>query len=405
MNFFLKISKQTLWQTIVKIITTFSSFIILSIVARNYGELGTGSFTLSMTFLGLFYILADLAINAHILHKLQAGNAGEIWRKLLGARIIWSIFLSLGAGIVAFVLPYSTDFKLAVLVGLPTIIFFAINLTAHSLFQLRLRYDLDILPTFIGVSLGTLVIFIFSEQNYPIYALALGYVVAWLIHAVGTYLSTKTFIKNLKPILDFNFTKRLIIEASPLSTTLILNVIYFRVDSFILPFYHSLADVGIYNTAYQIFQAVLVLPTFMMNAFYPMMLESLKNNLPIFNQRLKRAALALLLVSLLISLSLYLTSGFIINLVTGVGFSGSITSLQILSLSVPAFFLSALGMWLMVAKKMYKQLVWIYSAGLVFNILANLIYIPVYSYLASSWITVISEYLILLLQLVVLLLL
>src|SRR5688572_4077040 len=87
MSKLLKLSQQTLWQMVGKVISSVATFIILGIVARSYGETGTGAFTLVTTYLGIFYLLADFGFNAHVLSQ---GNVEKQWGKLLGARLLWA---------------------------------------------------------------------------------------------------------------------------------------------------------------------------------------------------------------------------------------------------------------------------------------------------------------------------
>ncbi len=391
----IKIIQQTAWQGIVKVVTVISGFLILGMVARKFGEAGTGDFTLALTYLAFFYIFADFAFNAHVLHNLN----NQKWQKLLGTRIIWSVTLIIISLLILFFLPssFSSTFKLAVTLGSFTIFFYGLNITAHALFQSKLKYQFDTLPTLLGVVVGNIAIFLMIQQDLPLFFLILGYVLAWGIHGIGTYLFTKKIFINILPIFDFKYVFKLFKSTLPLSATLILNVLYFRADAFILSFFKGSADVGIYNLAYQVFQAVLVLPTFIMNSYYPMMLKR--------KQISKIAPFGLLLLSLSILLATYYLSPLIIKLITGSGFAGSIESLRILSFGFPAYFLSALLMWIMVSRKMYKKLLIIYTLGLILNIVANLIFIPQYGYIASSWITGATEYLILALQIVVLFLL
>lgn len=407
----LKISQQTLWQVLVKIITSIGGFIILGVVSRTYGEAGTGHFTLALTYLAFFYIFSDFGFNAHILSKLQQGGYGAqtLWRKLLGVRILWSIFLIALALAIALFLPFrppalgfSTEFKFAVILGVISIFFYALNSTANSIFQAKLKYEFGAIPVFLSAPLGVTSIILMAAIKMPVQTLILGYVLSWVIYGSATVLLASKFTKYITPIFDISFTKRLFIGAWPLAATLVLNTLYFRVDSFILSFYHPSSSVGVYNAAYQVFQAVLVLPTFIMNSFYPMMLQTLKLNIARFSNQIRLAALGLLLCSLVILIIIYTLSPLIIKLITGSGFVGSAASLRILSFGFPAYFLSALALWIMVAKKMYKEMVAVYAIGLIFNFLANLLFIPQYSFVAASWITGISEYLILILQAVIL---
>lgn len=377
----------------------------MGVVARNYGEVGTGIFTLALTYIAFFYIISDFGFNAHILGKLQEkSNISEVlWRKLLGVRILWSLFLMIVALTVVFFLPSATfpyEFKAAVFLGAIIIFFYSLNTTAQSLFQARLKYELGAFPVFISAPLGVLTIILMAELRLPIQMMVLGYVVSWIIYGTSTYLLTSKLIQKIIPIFDIRFTKSLFIGAFPLALTLILNTAYFRADSFILSFYHSPSDVGLYNIAYQVFQAVLVLPTFIMNSFYPLMLQSLKLGTDKFTYQTRLMSLSLIFFSLTLSLAIYAISPFIIKLITHSGFGGSIDSLQILSFGFPAYFLSALALWVMVARRRYKNMVVIYTIGLLVNLLLNFALIPKYSYIGAALVTVASEYLILILQIV-----
>src|SRR3989344_1069378 len=138
------ISQQTFWQILGKLVTATSTFIILGLVARSYGEEGTGVFTLALTYLAMFYLLADFGFNAHVLKKVTSNKiqVTSEWRKLLGTRIVWSLAL---AGIAVLTLPFwpfaTNDFSKAVLLGGLGIVGSAVFVTCNLIFQSRLRYD------------------------------------------------------------------------------------------------------------------------------------------------------------------------------------------------------------------------------------------------------------------------
>lgn len=398
----LKITQQTFWQVVFKIVTTSGGFVILGIVSRIYGEAGLGNFTLALTYLAFFYVLADFGFNGYILGRLQVLNFSLEWRKLLGVRIVWGVFLTILAAILPLIFtPGLVDFKLAVMVGALTIFLNSMFFCAQALIQVKLKYEFSAWPVFLSAPAGVFLIYYLSNLGAPVFLLTSGYVLSWVIYMFLAFFLIRTIIKNFSPIFDKTYTKELFSKSLPLAATLFLNVIYFRADAFMLSFYKGSAEVGIYNLAYQVFQSILVLPAFVMNSFYPMMLETLKNNIEKFANQIKLAFYGLILVALSISIITYHLSPFVIQLITGSGFVGSVISLQILSLGFPAYFLSALLMWVMVAKKMYKRMLLVYGLGLVVNIAANLMFIPKFGYIAASWITGASEYLILGMQMVI----
>lgn len=403
MQQFLKVTQQTSWQILGKIISSAASFIILALIARNYGEADTGIYTLTLAYLTIFYWISDLGLNAIVLQKISSGAKIIQWNKLLGARFIWSVVLATVSIIMLPFLPFTTpDFFQAVLLGALTIIGVAIFTSVNLIFQWKLRYDLSIIASSIGsILLVALIIwFVFTKISIPF--LLAPHVISWFVVVVLALFLASKFVPKIMPIFDLGYTHSLIKNSWAVSLSLLFNLIYFRLDAFILAYFRGPFEVGIYNLPYSVFQAVLTVPIFIMNSFYPMMLVSLKANLNKFYIQIRKSFLILLGLSLLASFVVYFFSHIIIKTLVGSGFEGSVTSLQVLSFGFPAYFLSALLMWVMITLKMFKKLLFVYGIGLIFNLMVNLIFIPQYSYLAAAWITGISEYLILILQLMIL---
>lgn len=391
MQILLKISQQTFWQIIGKIVISTSAFIVLGMVARIYGEAGTGVFTLAMTYLAMFHLLNDFGFNAHLLRvfsKPGRVDQSRIWRRLLGTRILWAfglMFLAIG------LLPLwrfaGPQFSLAVVLGAFTIVGSSIFITGNLIFQNKLRYDLSIIASIFGTIIYLGIAFWLFSANYPPPYLLFAQTIGWMVIGLMSIILLKRYVNSVFPVYDHQFTLNLIKNSWPIAATLGLNVIYFRADAFMVTYFKGVADAGIYNLAYSLFQTALVLPTFIMNAYYPILLKSFKG--------IRLVALGLLLLASLGTILTLIIAPFITSILTGGGFLGSSQSLQILSLGFPAYFLSALLMWILVSRGKYKTLLVIYTAGLVINLILNYIFIPQYSFYASSVITVVSEYLIL----------
>lgn len=395
MQSLLKISQQTFWQIIGKAISVVSTVIILGLVTRRFGEEGTGVFTLALTYIAAFMLLADFGFNAHILRQIRNSKfkIRDKWRKLLGTRIVWAAVL-MGISIIILPLfPIRGDlFKQLAILGSPIIFGAAIFISCNLIFQSRLRYDLSVAASSAGTVLNLLLVVWFVNANFPLVYLIFAQVLNWLLVVLLALIFSRKITQTIVPIFDISFSKKLIKSSWPIAATLGLNVIYFRADSFMVAYFKGLSDTGIYNIAYSIFQSALVLPTFIMNAYYPLMLKSQKE--------IRMMALGLGLIAASATVVTFLVTPVVIGLLTGGGFLGSVQALQILSTGFPAYFLSSLLMWILISKGRYKRLLLIYALGLVVNLILNFIYIPAYSFIAASATTVLSEYLILLMLLV-----
>lgn len=403
MNVLVKISQQTAWQIIGKITTALSTIIILGLISRQFGEEGTGIITLALAYLGFFSLAVDFGINAHILPQLLKGDVNIIWRKLFGLRIILAVSLVISAALLILFWPNQASvFKITVLMGLVSIIEAAVFISATALFQSRLRYDLTTSATILGTvtTLGSL-FFLIKLNSVPL--LMAGYVFGWIVTAGAALLLVKKIFNNIRPIFDLSFSTRTINNVWPISITLLINLIYFRADAFLLSYFKNFTEVGIYNLSYQIFQSLLVLPTYIMNSFYPLLLKDFSSSLLKFKESLLKGVLLMAAIGFLGTVGTIFLASIVVQIITGGhGFSGSVSALQILSLGLPAFFVSSLLMWSLIALKQYRPMMMIYLAGLLINVLLNVIFIPRYSYLAAAGVTVVSEYLILILQLIIL---
>ena len=71
--------------------------------------------------------------------------------------------------------------------------------------------------------------------------------------------------------------------------------------------------------------------------------------------------------------------------------------MRILIIPIVIFYLTAPLSWLVVTLGYQKFLPWVYAVSATFNIIANFIFIPQYSFYAASVITVISELIVLVL--------
>lgn len=403
MNILLKVSQQTIWQLLGKAVTATATVLILSLVSRSFGESGTGVLTLALTFLSFFVIAADFGVNAHILPRFLQGDFSLEWKKLLGFRLLLSGLLIAIASAILFFWPGQTLFKQTVFLGLVAILEAGVFTTALVVFQSKLRYDLSALSLGLGTVLTLSIVYLLTQSGAGVSTLMVAYSAGWVITGVMGLILVRRYIKNLAPVFDLGYIKTLIKKSWPISLTLMLNVIYFRLDAFILTSVKGFTDVGVYNLAYQIFQTLLVVPAFIMNSFYPLMLRDFSESKRVFTLNLTRAVILMFTLAVVGMGLTLLLAPWAINLITGgKGFAGSGVSLQILSLGFPAYFVSAVLMWTMVILGRYKTMLAIYITGLLVNIVLNFIFIPRFSYIAAAWITGVTEYLILSLQLIIL---
>ena len=178
------------------------------------------------------------------------------------------------------------------------------------------------------------------------------------------------------------------IASIPLGLMLIFNLLYAKIDTLILSFFRPNVEVGIYGIAYKFFDVSIAIPLYLSNSVYPLLLKK-RNDEKGYGILIKKYASLFVFVSLVVTFSVLFLSPLIALLKTD--FAKSVLPLQILSLPLPFFFLTSLLQWHFLIRNKMKFLVPLYALALLFNVVLNIIFVPIYSYYAAAIITGISE--------------
>ncbi|MFC1647131.1 flippase [Patescibacteria group bacterium] len=405
----LKIASNTISQIVAKAISAGATFVISIIIAKEYGASGYGDFTKIITFVAFFYLLADFGLNAIYL-QLEDEKDLSWWHSLIAIRIVLSFILIFTLLAIVSFLPsngengYTYLVKLGIILFSPTILFQAMITTSNVIFQKKFRYEFLTASVLCGSIISLVLVYISSKLF--VYNAAIVFIVISL--AIGALASTILSLyfsgkfRKLGFFWNFHKIKKIFIRSIPFGLTLVLNVIYFRIDTFILTITRSTAEVGIYGLAYKIFEFPLVFPTFFMNAVYPLMVNEFtkkENSFLKLKSIVKKSSVFLATTSFLATTIVWMVAPYVTLIKAD--FYPSITALRILSLGLPLFFLSSLAMWTMIVANKRISLFLIYAISMSMNIIANIMFIPKHGFIAASWITVVTELIVLILSILV----
>lgn len=395
-----KIGYNTLCQLLGKLASALATFFVLGLVARRFGEEGTGEFTLVLSYVALFYLFADFGFNAVVVKKMVAKKerAAFYFRNLLGLRIVWAGILIFLALFISRLLPYSVVFKSGVLLTLLTILTQAIFTTGNALFQSRLRYDLSALASSLG-SVTTLFLVVFLIfKKLPWVKVLIAYPLGGLVMAAASLFIISRLQFIILPRLDIRFWRSLFGATLPLALTLVVDLLHFKIDAFLLAYFRPMTEVGVYNLACKIFENILVFPVFFINSVYPILVKDRTRGIKTLRLRVKKAFRLLLLTAMISLFGLLFFAPLVIQLLAGGGFGGSVLTLRILSFSLPAFFVTALLMWVLITLGKQWLLFRIYSLAMVLDLVLNVVFIPKFGYLAAAATTGVTEGLVLFLE-------
>jgi O-antigen/teichoic acid export membrane protein len=404
------IAVNTLYQIVGKVLSMSVTVLATAIITRYYGVGGYGAFSLMQNWPALFFVIADFGLNAIAVRELTLdwSKAGKYLGTILVFRIFFSLVIALLLGFVLQLFPYNYNLKLGIILGLFLILTQALYTTLNIFFQVKQRYDLSVLGYVLGYVLILGFILYFSYLRIDVMWVNFSYVIG----GVFTFFFNLILLKNLGVGLQFEYDpkllKELLVSSLPLGLMFLFSQINFKIDSIFLSVLklpknlnlNAEETLGLYGLAYKIFEVALVVPTFFMNAVYPVLVAHMALGPEKLWNTFKKVIVFLAGAGLLTSLGGILFSRLAIDLLGGPEFGLSLLALRILLVGMVLYFLTQPVSWLIVTLGKQSYLPWIYLVSAIFNVSANYYFIPRYSFYASSVITHTSEFLILVMLLI-----
>lgn len=397
-----KIAYNTIVSAGARIIAVALSLVSLGFITRYLGKEGFGDYSLILAFLYIFNILADFGLYSLMTREISRPGADEkkIASNIFTIRIVaLLVFLGLGIVLVWF-FPYTLQVKLGVVVVAISYFFLSASQVLMGVFQKYLRIDKAGFADIIGrlIQLGLVIVFVHFNLGF--------FSILWaiIISCLGNFVLNWVFARKHVAVtlaFDFGLWKEIIKIAIPIAASLVLTLIYFKFDTIFLSLKfinrHSpdpIVDVGIYNVAYKILEGLIFFPSMFVGLIMPLLSKFAFSNLEEFKKVLQKTMDVLIVFIVPLVIGLLVLSLPIVMLIGGKQFSVSAPILQILSIAIGLIFLGNLFGHSIIALNRQKAGAWIYFSGMIFNVAANLIFIPKYSYFAAATTTVATELLV-----------
>lgn len=384
------IISNTLFQSFGKIASFVLSFISIVLLTRYLGTSGYGNYTLVFSYLAFFSLIADFGLQ-FIAVKEIAGAKKQI-EKIYGTLFILKFYLVLISTILAivflFFFPYSTQLKIAIIIGALAVGVSGMTGYFNTVFQAKVRLDLLSLLDIVAKigTVASIALFVFLKLNFY-------FIVSSIL--IGNIASFLVGMKFLPKTIKFNFDKRiakkLFFQSIPVGITALLTTFYFKIDTIILSILKTSADVGIYSLSYKILENITLFWFFYTSTVYPLLAKFKVESREKYRELFSNSILLAVVSSIPILLTSYFFAPYVIMLFGGSKFNQSVDALRILLFALPFLFVNTLFYNLFIIEEYNVIIVLGMVASLLFNIVFNLIFVPQYNYIASSYITIFSE--------------
>jgi O-antigen/teichoic acid export membrane protein len=394
-----RIAKNSLVPMVMALSNRLIDFAFALLMLRILQPEGAGRYAFAVAFIGLVEIVTRYGLGTLVTRDVAANRAHSnsflanvsllrfyFWLAALPAMAailgLYVIFGGLTADVIITVALFAVGTLFSNLSDGLTAIFYA-----HE----KAEYPAAIasVTSLTRVSLGALTLLL----GWGIIGLGLVSLIANLVTllVLGYVLVTKIFRPTW--VTNRATQKSMLGEGLPLMINHLLATIFFRIDVFVLSPTWGDAAVGYYNAAYKYIDGINVIPQYFTLALFPLMSRFASDS----RESLARAYILSLRLLLLLALPLAVGTPFVarplILFLAGERFiPDAMIALQFLIWFLPFSFINQVTQYVLIAVNQQRHLTRAFIIGVLFNLITNLIFIPLYGYRAAAVTTIFSEW-------------
>lgn len=349
-----------------------------------------GDLTRILVMVAVGFTVIDFGLNAEGIRSSKSkSDMLQTTQQILLTRFVLSLVVIIILNLIVYALPggYTQPVKSIFWLGSLAIIFQGFYTSINSWFQYSLSYWKSTISVVVGSSLGTLLTFYFLSTTPSLNNLILANTIGYLSMAISSLVFILPKLDKLDGLYKLSSVFPLLKRSLILGLILVASVLASKFDTVILGIFRQSSEVGEYGFAYRIFDVILVVPVFIMNAVYPLFIKETLNGIKstLITQSTKVMGV------LGIFAGLFLWFGAPLVTYVEADLSISIQVLKILALTLPLFFLTAPLMWGLIGQKKDKSVLAMYLLAALLNIVLSLVFIPDYGALAAAINTGITE--------------
>ncbi len=393
-----RVAKNSLLPMGLQLLNRVIDFAFAMLMLRILAPEMAGRYTFAVSFIGYFDILVRFGLGTLLTREVskdrQQGNQylsivtilrGMLWLTSLPLMtivvLVYAFFGNMTPDIVAAIALFAVGLIFSSLADGFSAVFYAYE---------KMEYPAAIatVTTITRVSLGVLVLLL----GWGFVGLAAVSIVANVVSA--TILGALMSRHCLRPHLEWDPEKgRWMMGTSfPLMINLLLATVFFRIDVLLLKPMKGDTVVGYYGAAYKYIDGLGIIPAYFTQAIFPLMSRYAASA----RDSLMRAYVLSLRLLLIVALPIaagtpFIAEGLILVLGGGDYLPDSMIALQLIIWFLPFSFINSVTQYVLIAIDQQRFLTRAFLIGVIFNVVANLLVIPAFSYKGAAVITILSE--------------
>jgi O-antigen/teichoic acid export membrane protein len=372
-----------------RVVSRVVSLVVVIVLANSLGDIRYGQYTTLIAYSALVSVVADFGFNP--LYTREAARSPRELGDFLGTLVVFKLVLAAASVVVlAVALQVGAGLPGLIVPGAALLIATAYANLLRNTFYAVGRAEFDAVAIIAEIVIQGGLIILGSRRHAGVNYYVWAYTASFLFTIVYSLVVIRVFkLGRVRIGIDLVLVRRWFPLALPFGITFFLTNLYFRADVPILQHFRSFAEVGWYTFAYKPFEALQFIPLAIQAVVYPLLGVYFISDV----SRLKLAYARFFKVLLLLGWPL--TVGTFV-LVHPIGrlfhlYPQSEPSLRILAFGIVFLFCNSAFYAMLNAVNRQHLNAWATGLAAAINIGLNLIFIPLYGYLAASTTTVVTE--------------
>lgn len=393
-----QVGRNTIIQFVGKIFGTALGLATVYFMLRYLAPAEYGYYTTVIAYLGFFSVVADLGLYLTLIREISKPGAdpARAIGNIMGVRIVAAVlFLGLGL-VIGLMLPYPALVKQGLIVAVFSFLCIEMTQLMMGVFQRHLAMHWAV----IGEVAGRVLLFVgvlgVIHANLGLLAIIAVVVLGSALNFLITFFSAQRY-ERITVRFDWPYWKYIVRETSPLALSVVLNLIYFRIDTIFLSLMKSPTEVGLYGAAYKVLDILVTFPNMFVGLILPILTATAFVQRNRFIHIFQRAFDLLLMATIPLVIGGFMIARPLIVFISGgEAYSEAALVFRVLIFAIGCLFLGSLSGHAIVAINAQRRMVWAYLAVAILGIISYLILIPLFSMYGAAVGTVLTEFTIML---------
>ncbi len=395
-----RIAKNSLAPIVLNLFNRSIDFAFAFIMLRILGPANAGIYYYAIVIFGWFDILTNFGLNT-LLTREVARHRDQAGRYLFNSTALRLLFALLGVpllGVFLFIRqtavspPLETQAVLAIVLLyaglLPASISTGLTALFYAFEKAEFPAALTTVSTLVKVSAGLGALL----AGWGVVGLAGAAVLTNVVTLSALSWLARPLVGHFWQPLDRALMRLMVSESWPLMLNHLLATVFFKIDVVLMEAINGNAVVGQYSTAYKWLDALNIIPAFLTMALLPIMARQAHEDRDGLRRNYALAVKLLVMIALPVAVVTTFIATPLIHMLGGAAYlpAGAI-ALQLMIWSIPIGWINSVTNYVIVALDRQRTLTLAFVVGVLFNISANVLLLPRYSYRAAAIITIFSE--------------